>query len=170
MPLITVKRMRSPEEITTEGRKAVFLEDQGEDFWAFDLDNPMDVYEGKLYGDWEKANEDLSEFLIHNALNEAAYGARATRSWDAVPESLLAEILSPMEEVAFGGWRWPSPGGRVFVSDALVANIGPAVEDSAPWGDRPGYAEVQIGSSRPGLLSYLDEIEGIDWLKSGAVD
>jgi hypothetical protein len=41
------------------------------------------------------------------------------------------------------------------------------MEDHAPWGNKPGFMEVQIGSNAPALLSYVDEIPGIDWFKSG---
>ncbi|MFJ6836844.1 hypothetical protein [Streptomyces sp. NPDC091209] len=169
-PLMTLKRMRAPEEIAVKGGKAIFMADPGDAVWAFDPDSPMDVYEGELYEGWEKSTESLSEFLIHNALNEAAYNATSRRACDEVAESRLDDILAPMTEVTFGGWRWPRPGHRVFMSDALVASVGPALEDQAPWGNRPGYVQVQIGSNDPALLAYLDELGGLRWMRSGRIE
>lgn len=168
-PLVTLKRMRSAEEIVTAGGKAIFMDDPGDQIWAFDPDSPMDIYEGQLHGEWEKSAEDLSEFLIHNALNEAAYSGASRRACDYVPELLLPDILAPMKEVGFKGWRWPRPGHRVFMSESLVADVGPALEDYAPWGNKPGYVQVQVGSRQPDLLNYLDGISSISWLKSGRI-
>ncbi|MFC1432487.1 hypothetical protein ACEZDB_17700 [Streptacidiphilus sp. N1-3] len=165
-PLMSIKRMRRPEEIALKDGKAVFMEDPGDQFWAFDPSSPMDVYEGELYEQPEKVAEQFPEFLIHNALNEAAYTGASRRACDQVEESRLLEILAPMTEVAFSGWRWPRPGHRIFVADCLVADVGPALEDHSPWGNRAGYANVQIGCSDPASLLYLDELHGLSWIQS----
>jgi hypothetical protein len=167
VPLMTLKRMRAPEMITVMDDKALFMADAGDAIWAFDTRDPSKVYEGQLHEEWKESAEHLSEFLIHNALNEAAYNATARRACEAVEEARLEEILSPLTEVSFGGWKWPRPGHRIYHSEGLVADVGPAMQDHAPWGNRPGFAEVQIGSNNPALLSYVDEISGINWFRSG---
>lgn len=166
-PLMTLKIMHAPESIVALEGKAIFMADAGDAIWAFGVDSPSRVYEGQLHEGWIESNEKLSEFLVHNALNEAAFNATSRRACEQVEEVHLDQILAPMTEVSFGGWQWPRPGHRVFLGDGLVADVGPAMEDHAPWGNKPGFAEVQIGSSNPELLSYLDEMPGIDWFKSG---
>ncbi|MFE0739155.1 hypothetical protein [Streptomyces sp. NPDC058855] len=165
--LVTLKKFYKPEEIKVTEGMAIFLEDPGEAIWAFNPDSPWDVYEGQLYTPWEKAREPLNEFLIHNAVQEAAYNATSRRSCDEVELGLLQSILTPMTEVAFGGWRWPRPGHRIFMNSTLIADIGPAIEEVEPWGDKPGYVSIQIGSSTQTGLAYLDEIHAIDWVTSG---
>lgn len=164
-PLVTVKRMIAPEEIQAEGRFATFMEDQGGQIWAFDTENPMVVYEGQYREGWRKAKERLPEFLIHNALHEAAHSAEHWRSSGGFEDAHLSAVLAPMAEVAFGGWGWPGPGHRVFLGEGLVADVGPAMEESAPWGERSGYVEIQIGAKSPELLEYLDEIADIEWFR-----
>ncbi|GLZ78561.1 hypothetical protein Afil01_33680 [Actinorhabdospora filicis] len=143
------------------------MDDPGDAEWAFAPDSPLDVYEGTLYEGWEKCAESLPEFLVHNALFEAGYNATSRRYCYEVPEDLLPQLLTPMTEVAFGGWRWPSPGHRIFMGEGLVANMGPTQEDSAPFGGKPGYADIQIGSTDPTLLSYLDDIPDLNSVKAG---
>ncbi|MBB4929433.1 hypothetical protein F4561_000253 [Lipingzhangella halophila] len=166
-PIMTMKRMHAPEEIAVECGKAIFMTGSGDEVWAFDPDSTLDVYEGQIYGEWEQVAELFPEFLVHNALNEAAYNAISRISCDDVEENQLEEILAPMEEVGFGGWRWPRPGHRVFMSKELVADVGPAIEDQEPWEGRAGHFEVQIGSNNPMLTAYFDQIRGINWFRSG---
>ncbi|MGW2883427.1 hypothetical protein ACWDBP_46235 [Streptomyces sp. NPDC001233] len=166
-PLTTLKRMRTPENIVALEDKAIFMADAGDAIWAFDVDTPSRVYEGQIHGGWTESTEDLPEFLIHNALHEAAFNATSRRACEQVEEERLDEILAPMTEVSFSGWQWPRPGHRIFLGDGLIADVGPAMEDHAPWGNKPGFTEVQIGSNNPALLSYVDEMSGIDWFKSG---
>ncbi|MFF4551205.1 hypothetical protein [Streptomyces sp. NPDC001435] len=162
-PLVRLKRLFSTEEIKVRDGKAIFMTDPGTAIWAFDPASPMDVYEGELYGEWVKLGENLSEFLVHNAMNEAAHNAPNRRSCELVDNQQLADIVAPMTEVAFAGWQWPRPGHCIFLSETLIADIGPAMEDQAPWGNRPGYSEVQVGAISASALAYLDEIPGIDW-------
>jgi hypothetical protein len=159
--------MRAPESIVSLEGKAIFMADAGDAIWAFDVDDPSRVYEGQLHEGWMESSERLSEFLIHNALNDAAFNAISRRACEQVEEAHLDQILAPMTEVSFGGWQWPRPGHRIFLGDGLLADVGPAMEDRAPWGNKPGFVEVQIGSNNPALLSYMDEMPGIDWFKSG---
>src|SRR4051812_6794963 len=166
-PLTTIKKMVTPESIAPLEDRAVFMKDAGDAIWAFDINDPSTVYEGQLLEGWTPSVENLSEFLIHNALNEAAFNAISRRAHEQVDEAFLDEVLDPMTEVSFGGWQWPRPGHRIFLGDGLVADIGPAMEDHAPWGNKPGFSEVQIGSNDPALLSYVDQIQGVDWFKSG---
>ncbi|WP_328759274.1 hypothetical protein [Streptomyces sp. NBC_00271] len=169
-PLMTLRRMRAPKEITIEDGKAIFMTDAGDEVWAFDPGSPTDVYEGQLYEEWGKCAESLPEFLTHNALNEAAHNATSRRVCDEVKEELLSEILAPMTEVSFRGWRVPRAGHRVFMGDSLIADVGPALQDHAPWGLKSGYVQIQIGSKEPAAMTYLDKISNLDWLKSGRIE
>ncbi|MFC9912604.1 hypothetical protein [Streptomyces sp. NPDC127197] len=162
-PLVRLKKILTPDEIIMRDGKAIFMTDPGDAIWAFDPESPMDVYEGRLYGEWVELPESLPEFLTHNAMNEAAHNAPHTRSCDSVEDTQIAEIVAPMTEVAFGGWQWPRPGHRIFMSETLIADIGPAMEDRAPWGNKPGHSEVQIGATTSSALSYLNDIPEIDW-------
>jgi hypothetical protein len=166
---MTLKRMRAPEKIAAAEGKAIFMTDAGDAIWAFDVDNPSKVYEGELHEGWLESAELLPEFLIHNALNEAAFNAASRRSCEQVAEEHLDEILAPMTEVDFAGWRWPRPGHKIFLGEGLIADVGPAMEDRAPWGNRIGFAEVQIGSLNSTLLAYVDALSDIEWFKSSRV-
>jgi hypothetical protein len=164
-PLMTVKRMRAPEHVIAEGHKAVFMEDPtGNWRWAFDMKDPDAVYAAELNAEWEQVAERLPEFLMHNTLHEAAYNARSWRACPQVEEHWLADVIAPMTEVAFGGWRWPAPGCRIFMNEMMVAEIGPALGLDAPWEFRSGYAAVRVASNNPACLGYLDGISAIDWL------
>lgn len=165
--VVKLKRMLAPEQITESEGKAVFMKDPtGDWLWAFDVADKTTVYDAELHEGWELTTEPFSEFLIHNALNEIVYGAINWRESTQVKVNLLAEILAPMTEVSFGGWRWPRPGGRIFKSEALVAEAGPAMNPNAPWADRPGYAEVRVAAVDPEHLAYLDNMTSIKWLGS----
>ncbi|MFJ6390132.1 hypothetical protein ACIQJT_21285 [Streptomyces sp. NPDC091972] len=159
--------MRKPENIAVQEGRAIFMADAGDAIWSFDANDPSKVYEGQLHERWTESAENLSEFLIHNAMNEAAFNAKFGRSCEQVEESHLDQIIAPLTEVSFGGWQWPRPGHRIFMGVGLIADVGPAMEDHAPWGNRPGFVEIQIGSNDPDLLCYVDKMRGIDWFKSG---
>ncbi|MFF5846375.1 hypothetical protein ACIP4T_31990 [Streptomyces massasporeus] len=139
------------------------MDDPGDALWGFDPDNPATVYEGRLYGGWKQLAENLAEFLVHNAVNEAAYNAPYTKSCESVKNENIAQIAEPLTEVAFGGWYWPRPGHRIFMSETVIADIGPAMEDQEPWGDKPGYSEVQVGATSASALTYLENISDTEW-------
>ncbi|MFF8947000.1 hypothetical protein ACF1A5_33030 [Streptomyces sp. NPDC014864] len=162
-PLIRNKKLLAPNEITTKDGKVLFMVDPGDAIWGFDPESPTTVYEGRLYGEWVPLSESFTEFLIHNAMNEATHAAPHTKSCESVKNEHIARIVAPMTEVNFGGWYWPRPGHRIFVGEGLIADIGPAMEDQEPWGDKPGYSEVQIGATTASNLSYLDDIPETDW-------
>ncbi|NRQ30227.1 hypothetical protein HII36_00005 [Nonomuraea sp. NN258] len=165
-PFMRLKRMRRPEEIEAEDGKAIFMEDPtGDWLWAFDTDKTNVVYEAELGGRWDRATEFLPELLVHNALSEATYNARAWREYDNVEERFVTDILTPLDEVALGEWRWPSPGHRVFMGTALVAEVSPTM-DLCTWETKPGYADLRIAASDVERLSYLDRIASIRWSKS----
>lgn len=162
---MTVKRMRAPEHVIARDRKAVFMEDPTGDWrWAFDTRDPGVVYDAELDKEWEQSAEGLSEVLVHSALNEATYNARSWRACSAVEEDRLAEIVAPMSEVAFGGWRWPAPGCRIFMNELMVAEIGPAMGLHVPWEHRPGFAAVRVAANNPACLGYLDNMSAINWV------
>jgi hypothetical protein len=159
--------MLPPEQIKQSDRKAVFMKDPtGDWLWAFDAGDETTIYDAELHKEWKRTAEPLPEFLIHNALNETVYGASAWRECAQVEDELLIPILAPMTEVSFGGWRWPRPGGRIFMSDVLIAEASPAMSPSTPWKDRPGYTEIRVAAVDSTHLSYLDEMASIKWLGS----
>jgi hypothetical protein len=163
----TLKRMLTPEQITQSDGKVVFMKDPtGDWLWAFDAEDKTTVYDAELHEQWERTAECLSEFLIHNALNETVYGASNWRECAQVEVGLLSDVLAPMKKVSFGGWRWPRPGGNIFKSKALLAEVGPAMNPNVPWEDRPGYAEVRVAAVESTHLAYLDEMASIKWLGS----
>jgi hypothetical protein len=162
-PLVRNKKLLTAAEFTIKNDKYVFMAEPGDAIWGFDPGDPEIVYEGRIHGEWVRLTENLTEFLIHNAMNEAAYNAPYTQSCDYVSDKHIARIVEPMTEVAFGGWHWPRPGHRIFTSESLIADIGPAMDDQEPWGNKPGFSEVQIGSITPSALHYLQDIPSTDW-------
>jgi len=159
--------MYALDQIVKSGNKAVFMKDPtGDWMWAFDTEDENIVYESELYGEWELVPENLSEFLVHNALDEATYSAPSWKECTEVEERLLPEILTPLFQVKFGAWRWPRPGGRVFMNQTLIAEVRPAMALGAPWDSRPGYFEVRVAASNPAHLSYLDELPSMKWTGS----
>lgn len=160
--LLGVKRFVRPDEISLRNGKMVFLSDPSDAIWGFDPGDPMSVYEGRLYGDWEKVPESLSEFLIHNALGEAVYNAPITKYGGSVQNSKIHDVLAPMTEVAIGAWNWPDSGHRLFMGQGIIAEVGPAINAGAPLDDPSGYSEVQVGAVTSSALAYLDEFPGID--------
>ncbi|MFG3120803.1 hypothetical protein ACGFYO_02225 [Streptomyces sp. NPDC048201] len=163
VPLVRNKKLVTSGEVIIKDDKAIFMTDPGDAVWAFDPVNPNIIYEGSLYGEWTQLDETLTSFLLHNAINEAAYGAPYTRSCEVVPDKLISVIVAPMTEIDFPKWNWPRPGHRTYMSETLIANIGPAMEDEEPWGDKNGYSEVQVGATHASALNYLDEISEISW-------
>ncbi|MFB7618299.1 hypothetical protein [Kitasatospora sp. NPDC056181] len=157
----SVKRMTPPAEIKESEGKAVFMKDPSGDWlWAFDVANKSTIFDAELHGEWSETSEHFPEFLIHNALNETVYGASAWRECTNVHSELLPEILSPMTAVSLGEWRWPTPGGRIFMSDELLAEVSPAMRSSKgaeSW-------EVRVASSDSRHLSYLDSLESVKWM------
>lgn len=166
-PLIRLKRMLTPGQIEQSDEKAIFMEDPtGDWFWAFNTEDKITVYDAELHGEWERTAEQLSEFLVHNALNETIYGGKYWRECTQVEAGLVADTLAPMTAVSFGGWRWPRPGGQIFMSKTLLAEVGPAMNPESLQKDRPGYSEVRVTAKEPVNLSYLDRMTSIKWLRS----
>ncbi|WP_377271640.1 hypothetical protein [Peterkaempfera sp. SMS 1(5)a] len=163
--LTAIKSMTPPQDISIVDRKATFMSEDGGGIWAFSADDPSIVLEGKLYGEWMESAESLSEFLIHNALQETAFTATHWRFCDEVPDAILPRVLAPMEEVSFSGWNWPHPGFRIFLGEGLVADVGPSTGRQTPWAERLGYSEVQIGATTCEALAYLDDLSNISWVK-----
>ncbi|MFF4371470.1 hypothetical protein [Streptomyces sp. NPDC001594] len=165
-PLMTLKEMKPADQVAIDCGRAIFLEDFGDQAWAFDVEDPLVVLERQSTGEWLRLSEGISEFIVHNVMQESAYMAPYWRSCVEVPDVQLQQILAPMNEVAFGDWFWPRPGHRIFFAEGLVADIGPAMEDLAPWGIKAGYSEVQIGALNPVSLTYLREVQGVEWATS----
>jgi hypothetical protein len=162
-PLVRNKKLLTPGEMAISGGKVVFMTDPGDALWGFDPISPETVYEGRLYGDWKRLTENLTEFLVHNAINEAASNAPHTKSCESVKNEHIPQIIAPLTEVDFGEWYWPRPGHRLFMSEKVIADVGPAMEDHEPWGDKPGYSEVQVGAVNASALTYLEDVPDTEW-------
>lgn len=164
--LLATRRIRTPQQIDIRDNLAVFMEDATGDFhWAFRMDDPNLVFDAELGQSWEPSDEGLAELLKHTALSEATFTARSWRECSHVEEAALPAILESMTQVAFGGSRWPTPGGRVYLKDSLLAEVLPAMEPGAAWNVHAGHFEVRVASPRPELLDFLDEIDGVKWLR-----
>ncbi|MBT2487492.1 hypothetical protein J7E96_02845 [Streptomyces sp. ISL-96] len=167
-PLMGVKRMLAPEEVKVEAGKAVFMEDSTGDWqWAFDAEKPSVVYDAEICEEWEPTTEGLPLFLVHSAVHEAIFNARELYWCTQVEENLLAEILEPLTEVAFGEWRWPAPGYRIFMNENILADVAPAGGRAARE-KRLGYVQVKVASIDPVYLAYLDDISTVAWRKSSS--
>ncbi|MFG2960804.1 hypothetical protein ACGF5O_44670 [Streptomyces sp. NPDC048291] len=158
--VMAVKEFTPLDEVAFRDDKAIFLADPANAIWA--LDSAANVYEGRRYEGWVKLPESLSEFLTHNAIMEAAYGAPVRRYCDSVENSWMTDALAPLTEVATNGWNWPAPNYRVFMSDNLIAVVGPAMEGGAALENEAGFSGVQFGATTPSSLSHLESIPG-DW-------
>jgi hypothetical protein len=167
VPVIHLKQMCPPERIASDGHYATFMEDPtGDWFWSFSIPHPDSVYDRELHESWQLNAEPLSEFLIHNVINEVVENASRYRVCDHVPLESLEEVVQPMREVAFGGWRWPVPGTRIFMGDSVVAEVAPALDARKPWGPVPGHVSVRVVARRSPALSYLDNIDGLMWIRN----
>ncbi|MGW7171145.1 hypothetical protein ACWGH3_39000 [Streptomyces sp. NPDC054884] len=159
-------RMMEPSLVRADQGKAVFMEDSTGDWvWAFDLTERDLVYEGPPGGQWGRVPEQLTEFLKHLTLTVTIAVAASIRLGDQVPLDALPDILGPMQEIGFGGWKWPRPGYQTFMSDHLIASVGPAVEPNSPWLNREGYCSVRVAGVDPSVLGYLDSIDGVRWIE-----
>ncbi|HEU5028755.1 MAG TPA: hypothetical protein VFV01_27855 [Spirillospora sp.] len=117
--------MIPPEKIcVNDDGKAIFMVDATGDWrWCIDPNTPDSVFDAERYDPWERNPEQLADFLVHNTVREVVYGAGARMRALAVSDETLTEILSPLEEVAFGSWNWPAPGYRIFMGDITLAEI-----------------------------------------------
>ncbi|MEU9450635.1 hypothetical protein [Streptomyces sp. NPDC048277] len=158
-------RIYDPQQIRVDKGKAVFMADStGDWFWAFDAKDLKTVYEAELRGEWRLIPESLPEFLVHLTLMVAADTANCARLCSQVSNETLPAVLVAMEEIGFGGWRWPRPGRRMFMSEKLIANVGPAMDFRAPWRNREGFSSVGISGINQQDLEYLDGITSIKWV------
>ncbi|MFF8632383.1 hypothetical protein [Streptomyces werraensis] len=161
--LLGIKKFLAPSDIRLHSGKLVFLVDPSDAIWGFDPDDPKSVYEGRLYGSWRKLSESFSEFLVHTAIGEAAHNAPHTRYCGAVNNSTAMDILAPMTEVAIGVWNWPDVDHRLFMGQGIIAEVGPAIYNGAPLGNRGGFSEFQVGAVTSAALDYLEDIPGTEW-------
>lgn len=135
-------------QVIPQGEKVVFMKDStGDWLWAFDSEDQNSVYECALGEPWDVVNESLPETLTHQFLFDLARMSPVRIQHPALAEHLIAEMIAEMEEVRFGGWRWPLPGGRIFIGDGVVMTVGPAVSSEFPWGPQPGFFTVRLGAS-----------------------
>jgi hypothetical protein len=162
-PVIKLMRIYSPDQIRRSGDMEIFMEDPSGDWiWAFWRDNKDSIFEAELHGEWSIVEESFSDFIIHCTVIDAAFTASFWRESRHVESGLLDEILAPMSEVSFGKWRWPAPGGRIFISESMIATVmaAPAAYSSR---EVPEYAEVRVAAIESGQLDYLDGMKSIRW-------
>ncbi|GAA0977902.1 hypothetical protein Q7689_01180 [Nocardiopsis tropica] len=153
--------MISPEQIRTTGGKAIFMVDATGDWrWCIDPNEPDSVFDAELYEPWERSTEQLPEFLVHNTVKEFIYGASAKMWTLNAPGEAVKEILSPLEEVAFGAWNWPAPGCRIFMGGDTLAQISPT--------HHKDFWEVDVATPNFADLSPFEKISGVDWQKREA--
>ncbi|MFE0627992.1 hypothetical protein ACFW3D_13615 [Streptomyces sp. NPDC058864] len=127
------------------------------------MEDPDVVYEREVDEEWERSAESLSEVLIHNALLEVVWTA-PYRQWSTMADDTLLEVLAPMTEVTFGGWRWyNNPFCRIFMSDTLIATVDPIRDLRNQEFDQPGYTDAQVAATNPTHLAYLDEVPQLGW-------
>lgn len=164
-PLTVMRRLFRPSEIVFEDSRAIFMENPtGDWLWAFDLADHNVVYEAEAVDRaWERAAEDLSELLVHTALSEATYTAKHWREYAQLPEQHVEAIVVDMEEVEFGGLRWPHPKGRIFVTDGVIAETFPAMQPGAPWLSREGHVEIRVAAQDADRLAYLSAVTEVPW-------
>ena len=156
MPLTSVTWMIPPEQIKIDDGKAIFMEDATGDWrWSFDPDDPDSVFEAELYEHWQPVPERLPVFLVHSAVKQVFYTATARMRAFAVPTKVLMEILAPLQEVAFGAWRWPGPGERIFMGDNVLVEVVPS-EYEPEW-------FVAAAAPEFNRLSGLENIAGVHW-------
>jgi hypothetical protein len=157
-PPASVTSMISPDLISVVDGKAIFMVDSTGDWrWCFDPDVPDSVFDAELYEPWEQNPEPLEVLLIHRAVVEVFYSATARMRAFAVSDEALAQIVAPLEEVAFGAWRWPAPGNRSFMSDKVLAEVVGA-RSGAGW-------DVEVVATRSSYLSELESLSAAQWRK-----
>lgn len=157
VPLTFTTSMIPPDKIcTAEDGKAIFMVDATGDWrWCIAPDDPNSVFDAERYEAWDKNSEQLADFLLHNTVREVVYGATAKIRAIAVPKEVLKEILAPFEEIAFGAWKWPTPGYRIFMGDAMIAETVES-ESGIGW-------EVEIVAPRLSQLSRFQGISRVKW-------
>jgi len=149
--------MIPPEQIRiTEDGKAIFMVDSTGDWrWCIDPNDSDGVFDAERYDPLERNPERLADFLVHNTAREVVYGATARMRALAVSDETLTNVLAPLEEVAFGAWKWPAPGYRFFMGDTTLAEIIKA-DSGTGW-------DVEVVSPKFDLLSRLEKISGAHW-------
>lgn len=58
----------------------------------------------------------------------------------------------------------------MFMSEALIVDVGPAMDFRAPLRNREGFSSVRVSGTSPESLSYLDEAPSVKWLVYAALD
>jgi hypothetical protein len=162
------RKFFAPREIQIEGDKAVFMKDPNEGWrWACDVNDGKAVYEagGKREG-WSLMPAGLSEFLTHHALDELVSSPTAWKMTARdVGNSVMSVIDDIMEEVIFEGWAYPYPGGRIFLGQALVAQIFPAISDYRTLAVKEGLFDVAVGATDLRRLSAFDSFPNVEWFR-----
>jgi hypothetical protein len=162
-PLMKFMRMYTPDQIRRWDDKEIFMEDSEGDWrWAFDSKNMESIFEAELHGDWHIVNESLSYFITHCVVIDATITASFWRQSSHVEPDLLGKILAPMSEVSFAKLQWPVPGGRVFISQSMIATVLPTTMGH-PSRESAKYVEVRVAAVESSQLDYLDGIKSVSW-------
>lgn len=143
--------------IREEDGMAIFMEDSTADwFWAFDSVSGELIFESPRNGAWESVPESMTELIRHLALIEIIPSVYPGKLCTKIAANPLARVLDPLTQVAFGGWRWPGSGHKVYIGESLLAYVGSSIA--------PGYSSVRIVAIDDDALSYLDDIPGVSWI------
>lgn len=161
-------KIYEPSSVRVGVDRVPFMEDlTGDWVWVFDPSQSNVVYEGDPGGRLSESPEGLAELLLHATMRSIILLSGSSRLGAQVPDVELPRILDGLKRVGFGGWKWPRPGYRLFVSDNLLAEVGPAVDPAAPWLSRPEYSAVRIAGLSGCDLSYLDSFATVSWIDTG---
>ncbi|WP_203716953.1 hypothetical protein [Asanoa siamensis] len=153
--LTRMTSMVPPEKIqVADDGKAVFMVDATGDWrWSFDPADPGTVHDAELYEPWQRNPEPFTQFLIHTATRELVHSVPHRLWTSAAPDAAVAEILSPLEEIGFGAWQWPTPGHRIFTGDDTLVQV---VAADGGW-------QVEVAAREPTALTRLESIATITW-------
>ena len=147
-----------------DGDKRVFyIENQSVYLWATDGVGDDPVVWGRFNGDnerWFAEREPLSRFLLQVVVFEAIMGATHGAAASAIELPQLEEALGPLERQPFGSWRGPIEPTWFYAGADALAFVNPNGNSPTSPADR---FDMFIGARTPAALTYLREIQGIDW-------
>jgi hypothetical protein len=157
--------VNDPEQRRDGSKRVFYLENQGVYEWATDGVGSDPVVWGRFVGTepWHAEHEPLSRFLVQLVAFEAVIGA--THGASAVGISLkdLERVLAPLRRLPMASWRWPVEPSWFFGGKDILAFVGPTSTTTKPLSDR---FEFFVGARRPEGLTYLQQIENVDWARA----
>jgi hypothetical protein len=152
-----------PEPMANDGRRLFYVENQGVYLWAIDPRGPDPVVWGRFNDTgepWLAEREPLSRFVVQVALFEAIFGAPhgASAAWVALPQ--LELVVSPMELLPFGSWRWPSEPSWFYAGADILCFACP--NSPQPRGPTDQWS-VAVAARTAEPVAYLRQLTGIRW-------